>query len=272
MDGAAGQYLGDVEKPAMLVTGCDDAPVVSVARMEKPRFVHVILPYYENPETLAARMVRFGMWSEEFLNWIEVFIVDDGSPQFPAEKVLRQLRRRFPVTLARIHDDVPWNWIAARNVGFHLVKHLSWGPSWCVVTDMDHAIPLETMEALVYGEFDPGVIYRFSRKEHTGEDIHPHPNSWFLTREMFWKIGGYDEALSGHYGTDKDFRARAAATAPVQILTDVLIRGEHIGDSSTRRYQRKLPEDAEAVARIIAARGEGWSPKVLSFPWREVKL
>ena len=86
---------------------------------------------------------------------------------------------------------------------------------------------------------------------------------------MFWRVGGYDETLSGHYGTDGDWRRRCAATARMQILEDRLIRQEHDGDSSTTRYLRKQPEDAQ-VKHLVAARGTHWRPKTLSFPYHEV--
>jgi hypothetical protein len=136
---------------------------------------------------------------------------------------------------------------------------------------MDHVIPESTAAAVIYGQHDPSVIYGFSRIEHTGEPLAPHPNSWLITRAMFWQVGGYDEALSGHYGTDGDWRRRCAATAPMAILSDRLIRHEYQADSSTTAYLRKQPQDA-AVKRIVGLRGNGWRPKTLSFAHHEVSL
>jgi len=92
-----------------------------------------------------------------------------------------------------------------------------------------------------------------------------------LQRAMFWKAGGYDEALSGHYGTDGDWRRRLAATAPVRTLKLEMVRYEYVGDSSTTGYKRKQPQDAGKKA-IMARRGKGWRPKVLSFPYHEESL
>jgi len=184
----------------------------------------------------------------------------------PAEDVLRDITLPFPVRLFQIDVDVRWNWLAARNIGFH---HAPAG--WCAVTDIDHVIPETTASSLVYGHHDQSVIYGFSRRESTGETIAAHPNSWFLTREMFWRVGGYDETLSGYYGTDGDWRRRLAATAPMEILADRLLRYEYDGDSSTTAYKRKQPEDV-AVKQLIAKRKKGWKPKVLSFPYGEIEL
>lgn len=252
-------------KRGVSAPGCDDAPVVFVRSSQDPKPVTIIMPYYENPQTLAAHMIRWGDWPEGHRKWLNAIIVDDGSPVHPAEEVLKGTQQPFPLRLLRIEPDIRWNWLAARNLAFSQAR------GWCVVTDIDHIIPPTTIDALIYGDHDPTHIYRFSRAEHTGGDIPAHPNSWFMTREMFWRIGGHDEALSGYYGTDGEYRRRAAKTAPIRILSDRLIREEFVRDSSTIRYQRKQPED-RAVQRIIAARGKDWKPKVLSFPWHEVAL
>jgi len=174
----------------------------------------------------------------------------------------------FDRRLFRIEVDVRWNWLAARNIGAH--RALS---EWVMLTDIDHILTAETFDRLVYGVHLQHLIFRFSRREYgTQQPIHPHPNSWLMTKRMYWKVGGYDEALSGYYGTDGDYRRRCAATAPIRILTDELIRREHDGDSSTTHYRRKQPEDA-AVKEIVRKRPrQGWKPKTLSFPYHEVKL
>jgi hypothetical protein len=155
--------------------------------------------------------------------------------------------------------------LTARNIGMH---HAAEG--WCLLTDMDHVVRPDVMRAVVYGQHDPDVVYAFSREEHTGVPAAPHSASFLMTRAMFWTIGGYDEALSGHYGTDGDWRRRVAKVAPMQVLRNRLVRYEYVEDASTTRYLRKQPEDA-AVKALIARRGPKWKPKVLSFAYDEVQ-
>jgi hypothetical protein len=238
------------------VPGCDDAPVIAVQLGETPKQVTLIYPYYENPQMLRRQVEHWQKlpdWSRQYLRAV---IVDDGSPDTPAVSVLADMDHPFSLRLLRLDVDVRWNWLAARNLG------VSVSNGWCLLTDIDHMVPQTTILA---------AIYRFMRDEHTGESIHPHPNSWLMTTEMFWKIGGYDEALSGFYGTDGEYRRRCVKTAPVRIMTDKLVRHEFQLDSSTVRYQRKQPEDA-AVRALVGARGKGWKPKVLSYPYHEVAL
>lgn len=246
--------------------GCDDAPVVTVSRLRAPqRDVTLVYPYYENPVFLSEQAKVWSAYPADLRDRTSVIVVDDGSPVSPAETAIDwdPLKWSLTARLFRIEVDIRWNWLAARNIGAH---HASNG--WLLITDMDHVIPEDTLRGAIFGGLDDGTIYRFSR---IGSKTHPHPNSWLYTRAMFWKIGGYDEACSGYYGTDGDYRRRCAATAPIRILSEPLELREHEGDSSTTRYLRKQPEDA-AVKRMIRARPSGWRPKVLSFPYHEVAL
>lgn len=243
---------------------CAHLPTVPVPRGAAPKSVTLVYPYYCNARFLDHQLAGWRALPADVRARLSAVIVDDGSPEHPAADVMAVGERPFPIRLFRVDVDVRWNWLAARNIGLH---HADAG--WVLVTDMDHVVPEATLRAVITGEHDPGVIYAFSRVEHTGAPATPHSASFLLTRAMFWAVGGYDEALSGHYGTDGDWRRRCAAVAPMQVLSDVLVRHEFVEDASTTRYLRKQPEDA-AVRSIIAARGKHWRPRTLSFPYHEV--
>jgi hypothetical protein len=241
-------------------------PVAHVPVTDTAKHVTLVLPYYENPQFLRTQLAWWATFPAHLLAHLTVILVDDGSPLTPAADALAGVVLPPDLRVFRLDVDVRWNWLAARNIGAH---HAADG--WLLLTDMDHVVPVTTLTALVYGAHDPSFIYGFSRIEADGARLAPHPNSWFMTRTRFWQVGGYDEALSGHYGTDGDWRRRCALVAPIHIVEDRLIRHEHVGDSSTTHYLRKQPEDA-GVKRIVAQRRPGWRPKVLSFPFHEVAV
>lgn len=246
--------------------GFDDSPTEQPEVTDNPpRRITFVYPYYENPEFLKKQILGWRRFPAQLRDLIDVIIVDDGSPKHPAKDVIVDSIWPMHLRLFRIDVDVRWNWLAARNIGMHHTM-----TQWNVLTDMDHVVLHNVATSLTRRDYRPDTIYRFGRKESNGLIIHPHPNSMFMTRDVFWAVGGYDEALSGHYGTDGDWRRRCAKTARIRLLPERLERHEYEGDSSTTAYKRKQPEDAGKKA-IIARRGPGWRPLTLSFPYHEVR-
>ena len=237
-------------------------PVVTVPTSAIAKPVTIVLPFYQAHEFFERTQVpQWGLYPEALRRHLSAVIVDDGSP----ETMRMPDDRPFTIRGYRIEQDVPWNWLAARNIGAH---HAADG--WILLTDMDHVVPETTARALVTGKHDPNVVYAFSRREHTGHAVAPHSASFFMTRKMFWSIGGYDERLSGVYGTDGLYRKRVASTAPIKVLTDELIRYEYVADSSVTVYERKTPRMEALRRQRIAIVPPGAPPKVLSFSYHEV--
>lgn len=244
----------------MGIPWCSKLPLITVPRCDTPKHVTLIVPFYMNAEFFSRQVAGWSEYPEDLRANLSVIVVDDGSP-VPA---VMPASVPFSLRMFRIREDRRWNWLAARNIGAHEAAD-----GWLLLTDMDHVVPAETLRAVIYGDHFSDVIYGFSRREHTGEHLIAHPNSWLMTRAMFWKVGGYDERLSGFYGTDGLWRKRCAATAPIHILTDHLVRYEFEADSSTTRYLRKQPEDANA--RTLAATFSRKSkPRHLTFPYDAV--
>jgi len=233
--------------------------------MVKP--VTIVMAYYMNPKTLLRHVAEWHGLADDLRANLRAIIVDDASPESPAVQVLTDLPQPFPIKLYRIEEDKRWNWIAARNVAMNET-----GEGWHLTTDIDHFVDEKLAHALIHGEHDPAKVYKFARREHTGDKIKPHSNSYFMTKAMYWKIGGHDENFSGFYGSDGDHRRRVARAAKVVMLPDELVRYEYVGDSSTTVYERKTSADSAHRQRVIAARRPGWKAKVLSFPYHEVTL
>lgn len=230
------------------------------------RKLTIALPYYENPAMLERHFSALEALPAALRGQLRLIVVDDGSPRSPA--VARPCG--VDVELYRITVDVRWNQDAARNLGVH---HAPDG--WVLMTDIDHLVPVSTLQALTHGLLDEGTIYRFSRvSEPDMAGYKPHPNSWLMTKAMFERIGGYDERFAGLYGTDADFRDRVNAAAPVVMLPNYLVRvpREITPDASTTTYLRKQPEDREGIPRVKAARAldPNWRPKRLTFPFVRV--
>lgn len=205
-----------------------DPAKISVSTVGDLMKLSIVSAYYENPKMLEVRLKQF----QELPEFVEFIIVDDGSRDAPLEN------GEFPVRVKvfRVDKDIPWNQDAARNIGAHEAEG-----EWLLLTDMDHVVPAETVRDFL-DSADPRKIYRFRRVTPNGDPVRPHYNTFGMTKEMYWRIGGYDEDFRGTYGTDKLFVRRLLAETPVEIIeTPIVVYDfEAIPDAATRRYERNL--------------------------------
>lgn len=180
---------------------------------QQPLGLSLVIAYYENPEMLAFQYHEWAKYPEALKRRIELIIVDDGSPLNPAVAVSRP--GNLPqLSIFRILQDVPWNQDAARNIGAFEAE-----APWLLLTDIDHVAPPETVEALLAMEKIPESFYSLGRiKFDSNEAREPHPNSYLMGKELYWKIGGHDEDFAGIYGKDFLFRKRAQRIATETAL------------------------------------------------------
>ena len=236
----------------------------------------LVMPFYLNSGMLARQYAEWQRWSEKAKTQIEVVIVDDGSPE-PAADVKRP--EGLPeLSIYRVTEDRPWHQHAARNLGASVAK-----APWLLLTDMDHVLTAKAADALLkrLGKLDAGTAYFLHRiQATTGEPTlndagqpKPHPNSFVMTRDLYWRVGGYDEDFCGLYGTDGLFKGRLFEVAERGFLKKVpLVRywREVIEDSSTTTLPRKegrTPGQREAVLARKAAEGRTGKITTLAFPW-----
>lgn len=230
--------------------------------------ISLVMAYYDNPLMLSRQMADLAALPPEMQECIELVVVDDGSPRWPAHL--------GPVGMSslqiyRIRKDVRWNQDAARNIGVRHAQH-----NWLLLTDIDHRVPIETWDKLINREHEPYRVYQFRRVSEP--DMVPykhHPNTWFMTRKMFDRIGGYDERFAGLYGTDSEFRERVRAeVGEISTIKEPIIRVPRsvTADASTTTYLRKQPEDGAGMARVKAERANipDWKPLHGTFEYDRV--
>ncbi len=239
----------------------------------------LILPFYLNQGMLALQYQGWAAWPDKLRERLRVILVDDGSPE-PAAVVPRP--EGLEIEIYRVLEDRPWHQHAARNLGAHVAPE-----GWLLMTDMDHVLSEESASRLLKsmdkGRLDESRVYMLSRIDaDTGlltlgdnGSPKPHPNSFVLTRELYWQIGGYDEDYCGTYGTDRLFRDRAQKIGGRARLDIPLTRywRDLVPDASTTTLPRKEGRDPLAKQKIAAAkaaRGEADVIKVLQFPWEQV--
>lgn len=223
--------------------------------------ISLILPYYDNPAMLQRQQQEWATYPED----IEILVVDDCSPNYPAADVLTHPTAK----LFRLKLDVRWNWIACRNIGAQQAA----GP-WLLLTDIDHIVSRETLDECRQAK--PGFTYNFERVQAPHRSpVNVHCNSWLIEKRRFWEIGGYDERFSGWYGSDHCFRLRVTAAGKALRIKSPLVRYGRsvVPDANTRAYDRKTPADRENVGRIKkerAALGD-WKPLTHTFRWERLR-
>jgi glycosyltransferase involved in cell wall biosynthesis len=230
--------------------------------------VTLVMPYYENPGMLSRQLASVRALPVDLRELVHVVVVDDGSPKNPA---VAEDVGGASLQIYRIDEDVRWNQDAARNIG---VDHAE--TNWVLLTDIDHMVPEALWRQLTSREWDREMVYMFRRvSEPDMGEYKPHPNSWFMSRYMFEKVGGYDERFAGYYGTDADFRDGVRAHAKgIKTIKSSIVRVPRTvtPDASTTTYLRKQPEDREGIARIKAKRAQqkDWRPLRGRFKYSRV--
>jgi glycosyltransferase involved in cell wall biosynthesis len=205
----------------------------------------LVLTYYGQPAMLAEQA---RIWAT-YADCPEIIVVDDGSP-VPAQPQARSAGYRVGV-------DIPWHQDGARNLGAHVAAG-----EWLLLLDIDHTISageLAKLQALL-PTLPKRTAFRLSRQlVDKAYRLAPAANIWLLRRKDFWRVGGYDERLCGHYGTDLEFRPRlrkALAEVNLPVMLDVY-RKQNIPDAATAELDRTV---------VAPAKLKG-PPKVLGFKW-----
>lgn len=231
--------------------------------------ITLCLAYYENPTMLARQLQDLADLPADLRASIELIVVDDGSPTYPARLVFFSYGGAG-MRLYRMRVDIPWNMDACRNLA---VSEAS--TPWVLLTDIDHRIPEKTWRKILSASLNPAAAYKFERRSEPDlAPYKPHPNTWLMTRALFDKAGGYDERFRGWYGTDGDFRNSVMAIAPVMNLKEHVIRvpREVTPDASTTTLTRRSPENLANLDRIKAERARlaKWRPLRNQTAWERV--
>jgi len=234
-----------------------------------PRKITFISAYYENPTMLKMQLENFKSYSRIIKDNLELIFVDDCSPLLAKIDIVTGCYTR----LFRSLVDIRWNQDFCRNLAVSQAV-----TPWLLLTDIDHLIPESVMRHLMLSrQINEEVSYRFGRVTAPENTHHkPHPNTWFMTKEIYKATGGYDERFAGYYGTDGDFRSRVKRESNIELLEDqriIRVPREYVADASTVSYGRKEPMDKTItdISKVRKTLGD-WVPLTLLTPWKEEEI
>ncbi len=240
------------------------------------RDITIIFPYYENAAMFLRQQRHIMGMPAAIREHLHLAVCDDCSQDPASGHVLVDFAASIAsFQLFRITEKRRWNWLAARNICWHHCK-----TDWAIHTDIDHTIPLDTLRWMMGADLDADRVYFPFRRQDMpmlADNPKHHPNTWFHTKAMYDRIGGYDERLSGNYGTDSDFRSRAEQASrggfiPVDQYITRWPREVEPDASCPDTFGRKNQDDKENVKRIKAEREliPDWKPLRLTFPYEQV--
>lgn len=240
--------------------------------------ITIVMPYYDNPKMLRLHLHEWSMFTPSQKQALRAVIVDDGSPNAPAEENMREYGSKvgFPVRLFRIVPNIPWNQDGARNLGMKNVE-----TDWALMTDIDHMVSRHEVSKML--DFTShktmkGQYYMPHRVLFDGMVTHPHPNSYIMNVSDFWSMGGYDEDFAGVYGSDGNFRKCMKAGLQERVTPSwslTLWPSSAISDANTKDFGRKDSKYHRSHHPKIEAKAKGPAYKAtnhLRFDWREVEL
>ena len=229
----------------------------------------LVYAYYENGKMLDYQLDSWDRYNNK--DKFKIIIVDDGSVKDPAENHLKDVDVGIDIELYKIHEDIPWNQDGARNLGMTRVE------GWCLMTDIDHVLTYDNADKILNYDYDKQFYYTLGEKEvhyilnvKTILNRPPHPNTYIIHKDTFWKTGGYNENYRGYYGTDVFFSNDLKLISKHKHLDFAHlfeIGINVISDSCTQNYGRQGSEYCINNAKGYMTGFKG----PLNFKWTRVK-
>ena len=224
---------------------------------------NVCMPYYNNPGMLKEHLQEWARWPKDLIDRYRFVIVDDASPE-PA----RIGSHPGEIWLFRVEKDVPWGWPAAKNIAMHEIPD---GPA--LITDIDHKLEVVDAYPLLNLQVQPNAHYIPRRRRVVdGKEYKRHPSTYILQKELYWRVGGFEERWLGFYGTDFLMRKRIQRMSDRVELDDVwltLFGREVVPDASTTCFGRKGSEYHLHTPEMVRS-ANGPVQVVMSQPYHRV--
>ena len=202
--------------------------------------ITIITTYFEDPYRLKHYIET--EFNEDIFD--EFIVVDDGSPNNPAEPICRMYPEKN-IRLFKVTEDIGFNSHGSRNLA---MKHVQ--TEWAMMIDIDRKGINELSPVLDrYVRSASENEYFIFTIDETGETTH---NDYCVRTESWWVSGGYDEEFVNMHFGDRLFIDRLntymkPTTIPFTIGRTRKARKFSYSDIGITMY----PNDDEVVHPIV---------------------
>lgn len=181
--------------------------------------------YYNEPELLKQQI---SLW-EKYPKEIEIIVVDDGSVEFPAYDVLKNVKfNNGPaISLYQVTEDLGFNSHGCRN----LIATVAASDN-ILFLDIDCQLSPTDAVFLRRVIFKQSALYKFHLWNAPAKKWTAFPgavNCFLVNRNDFWSAGGYDESFTGYHKGDREFLARLSKITHLHKISEsfgiTIVRG-----------------------------------------------
>lgn len=232
----------------------------------------ICLSYYnQSKEVLMKHINCWKNYPQEIINKIEFFLVDDCS-KIEAKQLLKDENLNcINFHLYRVGEDLYCNIAGVRNLSAKECK-----TKWMLIIDMDTLIDENMIEQIfeLINKDIPKHVYKFNRKvpENKNHLKHDkiHPAVCLIRKEDYWRIGGCEEDLVGHYGgTDPSFWYKSKWDKPDRLIKLIFCNNIYI--TYLPEGESDIVRDTKHNNKLIDERKKNgkWSTDYIRFKWHK---
>lgn len=218
--------------------------------------------YYNQVDMLIKQVKLWNSYPNDILDKINILLIDDGSSK-PAKNILQELDiSRLPLSLYRITQDIYCNIGGTRNLACKLSE-----TEWIVITDIDIIISTLNLNNILKIPRNPEYIFKFNRIR-PDKSFKIHPGVCFISKNIYWHIGGCDEDFVGNYGqTDVHLFYRAnLKNINILILKDIFLEEDYDGFTKEINRTKEMLEPNKILFENKKRNGN-WSTNYCRFNW-----
>jgi glycosyltransferase involved in cell wall biosynthesis len=208
--------------------------------------VSIVVNYYNNQRCLEPLLANYKKLSAIAKDFFELVLVDDHSHEPPDLRIFENVAQ---LRVFRVTEDIPWNMPGARNIGALEARN-----RLILFSDVDHILEVDQLHAFIEDsqKIQVGTRVVGSRKPLGSRHLHPHVNCFLMYKQDFFKVGGYEELFSGHYGQeDKFFRYCCRYNGVEDEESEFKLTA--IAGGATKKMNRDKTRNELVIETLIAA-------------------